>query len=844
MNIGFHLRHIRDIIKNMGSFERAAKIADAYFNFPAPAIEQQLSSEKKVYRYMGAVGKTIVAALICVASIVLLWYTWQIYELPLSHPFTVVLIVLGCLAVGASSSGFTKAWSIYWAIYRRESQGSSHWATPSELRSRNMLFPRDEKVTPTHLPLAFLGTKYQIAIPIKESREHKAGFGPPGSGKSDSFSIWEARAYSEIGAAIILDMKGEIYRRSAHYYENVYRIDFERPEYSDRIDLLSFCRPDPRHPGEDAKAAGEISSFMIGYDPNNPKGGENPFWPQSATSMLKCFLMFLAEKFEHVQPADLFKVLAVLTKQAEAELKMNPKQPPQHPLHRAFMHAHNPEIRHEWSPLSTLDEKTLGNIVISMTTPIASFRDPSVQTIFTAPTNEERLRGCRVVDFRDLRRKGTAIYVVVPEGQASRFYAVLGTVFGVAMNVLRRTGEAKGACDTLIQLDEAGNVPLRNLREDIGVGRGRRMTFSLSYQSKNQPITQYGRDYAESFLQSCSVKVALPGITDETAEWFTKLLNKTTTIKRTINDARADALDSERLDEVGVDLMPANAFRTMERYKQCVIVINQASPVLARIPDAASMVDGRESIPQKFVWSEEELRAAKRDEIASRTFFEHVDKLPRLPRSPFDIEHAIEVAPVQTFDTAKSVWTTIDVMKEQRHREIKAYAETLKKEAPTLEEITEARNRVSNVVDVFAQAPEDVAVVGSDFAAKVVGDGSNGKKVAADAAESNDNNGGGNSNGNGSAAASPVSSGATAASTSNPKSQIEPTQNQQSPTPQPGAQQGAPEPNSAMFKRERMTPDRVREATQEDVLNLDEVKPPVEEVGVALPMAAQTEPPM
>lgn len=833
MKIRFHLRHLGDILRNLGNAERAARIADAYFNFPAPAIEQQLSSEKKVYRYMGVVGKTIIAGLMCALSVALLFYAWQVFETPLFHPFTVALIVVGCLTLGAASADFAKAWSIYWAIYRRESQGNSHWATPAELKARDMLFPRDAVVTPTHLPIAFLGTRYQIAMPVTQAREHKATFGPPGSGKSDSFSIREARAYSKIGAGIFLDLKGEIYKYSAHHYENVYRIDFERPEYSDRIDLLSFCRPDKRHPGEDAKAAGEIASLMIGYDPNNPKGGENPFWPLSATSMLKCFLMFMAERFEHVQPADLFRVLSVLMKQAEVEARLNPKQQPQHPLHRAFMGANNPEISAEWSPLSTLDEKTLGNIVISMTTPIASFRDPAVQTVFSAPTNEERARGCRVVDFRDLRRKGTAIYIVVPEGQASRFYSVLGTIFGVAMNVLRRTGEAKGACDTLIQLDEAGNVPLRNLREDIGVGRGRRMTFSLSYQSKNQPITQYGRDYAESFLQSCAVKVALPGITDDTAEWFCKLLNKTTTIKRTINDARADALDSERLDEVGVDLMPANSFRTMERYKQCVLVINQASPVLARIPDSAKVADPRESIPRKFVWSEEELRAAKRDEIAARTFYDHAGTLPRLPRSPFEIAHAIDVAPAESYNVAKSEWTTSDVLTERRREEILAYARSLKSEVPTNDELLDTRSRVAGYLDAFALAPEDVGRVPAEMAGRVLDAPPDGKK---------EGDGGGQ---NGSA---PKSGGAQATAATGggggPIPAIEETQEYQGPPTAPAQAPTPGKPTSAQFKRMRLTPERVAGAEQEEAPP-QEITPSLEEEVGALPMSGRrTEPPL
>jgi type IV secretory pathway TraG/TraD family ATPase VirD4 len=731
MSFSFHLKHIREICGSARDFSKAAKVADAYLNFPRPAIEQHLSSDKAARHYLAAHSRVVGAALFTALNLYLVYTAHRLVPAPLLSWWTGYLYILAVLCFVVLLIVYYQAWSPYFKFRRRESAGASHWATLSDLRARKMLFPREAKVTPTHLPVAYIGRNHMIALPADQVREHMVFFGPPGCGKSASFFIQQARDFSDIGAGIFLDTKGEIYRYSAHYFSNVYRIDLERPEYSDRIDLLSFCRPNPDHPGEDAKMAGEIASLMIGFDPNNPKGGENPFWPLSATSMLKCFLLYLAERFEHVQPADIFGVLAALSKQAEAEARRNPKNPPPHPLHRAFMSATNKEVRSEWSPLSTLDEKTLGNIVISMTTPIASFRDPAVQTVLSPPSNEERQRGCRLIDFRDLRRRGTAIFVVVPEGQASRLAAVVGTVFGVAMNVLRRTGDAPGRCDTLVQLDEAGNVFQRNLREDIGVGRGRGIAFSLGYQSKNQPKTQYGADYAESFLQSCSLKGALPGTTGETAKWFSEMCGKTTTFKHTINDVSADALDSDRWDETSRDLMEPDAFRQLERHKQCVLIINQAPPILARIPPNAKETDPRESIPKKFVWNEEDLRKAKQDEMARSRFFEHARALPPLPRSPYELPHDIAVGPTPTFDPARAAWTTADLQMAARRREIEEFAGRIPKVAPTADEVIGARTEVAARVDAFSLAPEgdDAAEQGAPEAVLPAGEGGTSKRL-------------------------------------------------------------------------------------------------------------------
>lgn len=721
MDLGFHKRQIAAILKRRDNFELAAKYVDAYVDLPRPSMRQNLTSGEALRAYLVAHARVMGGGVLTAANLALVYSAYHTLELALRSPGGALLALLGMAAVGAGVSEFERAWSPYYKFKRSESQGTARWALPGDLKTRNMLLPRGEKAAPDYLPLAGLGRKHQVVLPAEMAFEHMAFFGPPGSGKSASFFIHQARAWAEIGAGIFLDTKGEIFKYSAHYYDNVYRLDFERPEYSDRIDLMSFCRPNPAQPGEDARLAGEIASFVIGYDPNNPKGGENPFWPLSATSMLKCLLLFMAEKFGHapVQPGDIFRLLAVFSKQAELEARKYPKNPPPHPLHRSLMEADNPEIRAEWAPLSTLDEKTLGNIVISMTTPLACFRDPAVQTIFSPPSNEERARGCRVIDFRDLRRKGTAVYVVVPEGQASRLSSVLATIFGVAMNVLRRTGDAPGRCGTLVQKDEAGNVPDRNLREDIGVGRGRGIAFSFGWQDKNQPKIQYGADYAAAVLGMIGTKVALPGLTGETAKYFVELLDKTTTVKKTVNDVRNDAFDSERLDEVGVALMSEGELRQLERHTQCIIVINNAPPIRARIPENAKAVDPNVSKPQKYVWTEEDLRQAKRDEIAERTFYEGVRRMPKLPRTAFELDHAIALGPTLSYDHDAGAWTDRDVMMQLRHKAILEYAAGRVFEPVTVDEIVAMRSRVSQLTDAFAHAPGEPELIDANMAAAV-----------------------------------------------------------------------------------------------------------------------------
>ncbi|MGH9940135.1 MAG: type IV secretory system conjugative DNA transfer family protein [Blastocatellia bacterium] len=50
------------------------------------------------------------------------------------------------------------------------------------------------------------------------------------------------RAWSATGSAVVLDPKGELYDQTAYKFENVYRIDLQDTERSDRWNFLPSCR--------------------------------------------------------------------------------------------------------------------------------------------------------------------------------------------------------------------------------------------------------------------------------------------------------------------------------------------------------------------------------------------------------------------------------------------------------------------------------------------------------------------------------------------------------------------------------------------------------------------------
>jgi type IV secretory pathway TraG/TraD family ATPase VirD4 len=133
------------------------------------------------------------------------------------------------------------------------------------------------------------------------------------------------------------------------------------------------------------------------------------------------------------------------------------------------------EARVQWGIFKKADrEKTQGGVFVGLGTKLAPLRSPHAMAVMQSVTDEEHERGLREIDLYRLRDRGTGVYVIVPEGDATRYRIVLSILFGLAASITRKTSDNENGAPVLLALDEAGNIPLHNLSEALGVGRGRR----------------------------------------------------------------------------------------------------------------------------------------------------------------------------------------------------------------------------------------------------------------------------------------------------------------------------------------------------------------------------------
>lgn len=217
--------------------------------------------------------------------------------------------------------------------------------------------------------------------------------------------------------------------------------------------------------------------------------------------------------------------------------------------------------------------------------------------VMQSVTDEERKRGVREIDLQDLRKPGTAIYAVIPEGDATRYRIVLTILFGLTASIARKTSNNSEAAPVLLALDEAGNIPIHNLSEMLGVGRGRKCAVALGYQNIGQLYKQQGRDGAQAILGSVGTMVFLPGLDSETAQYAARRIGRTTVLQHTSVDAPGSSYDNERQSETGRDLLDAAELRQMVAYEQAVAIVGTAPPVMFGFP--ACQKDGRIAHPMQ-----------------------------------------------------------------------------------------------------------------------------------------------------------------------------------------------------------------------------------------------------
>jgi type IV secretory pathway TraG/TraD family ATPase VirD4 len=578
------------------SLDQSLKRIDARYRIPRPADALHLDSFQAAVRLMRDVGEGLLLVACGITTACLLWHLANVLlrvgvEI---HDYMMIAMPVALLI------GVAEALSLalpYYRLTQRLTHGSARWADVKTLKDLKLAHDKRGLLPAGTLRIGRLTRRHDLVLPLNQVLRHAAIFGPPGAGKSASFFMSIAKDWARYGSAIFLDPKGELFAYTAQHFKRICRLDLADPRYSDRWNFVPACKGD-------AELAHEVASIIVGYDPNKHVNYD-PFWQQAETALATALLLHLPQIVKNATPAQIAEFIADRDlKETDDEISRSPER----------------EARIHWGLFKKADkEKTQGGVFTGLGVKLDPFRSPHALAVLQSVTDEELARGLREIDLYDLRKPGTAIYVVIPEGDATRYKIILSILFGLVASVARKTSHEESGAPVLLALDEAGNIPLHNLSEILGVGRGRRFGLVLGYQNIGQLYKQHGRDGAQAILGSISSQIFLPGLDAETAQYAARRIGRTTVLQHTSVDAPGSTYDNERLAETGRDLLDAAELRQMAEYTQAVAIIGSAPPVKFGFPECAKEGRIASALPRELAIPITLAEAEKAEQAAHQT---------------------------------------------------------------------------------------------------------------------------------------------------------------------------------------------------------------------------------
>lgn len=537
---------------------------DASYGIPRKANEQYLPSYQAFWHWSADIGMCVFFIALGIFGSILCLFAGVLLDV-----YGLMTLVFWAMALICLAGSLVDSYSLLWAYKVRRmstAHGSARWAKAADLircglmnKMRGLPMPRNA------LPLAKAFRGRDVFLPAKQWLRHFVMFGPTGSGKSKTFFMSMIRAILNDSSCLVYDPKGELFAQTAFAAKKIYRLDLNDPTKSDRWNFIPKCRKDPAF-------ACQLAGMMIGVE-SRRRSNADPFWGDAEQIALTAILLHIAEVYgEKAVPAFAADFLLFMNSDAEQSFDEVMMSSPSLYAKQAYMAFRQAPIQ------------TRGSILIGLYNKLRPFTLAPARMVTVPPSKDEKRSGCQTIDFSDLRRPGTAIYLVVSEGAADVYKEFIASFIGQAVMEMRLDGANEPEHPCFVLIDEAYQLNVSEVKRISGIGRGRGVGLGLGYQDLPQMYDQYGREQANAILGTIMTKIFLPGLDDVTAEYASKQLGDTTIFSKTFQDFPGKKQDNTRYAEQRRSLMLPTEIRQTAAHSEVIIISDTSPPIRAAYP--------------------------------------------------------------------------------------------------------------------------------------------------------------------------------------------------------------------------------------------------------------------
>ncbi len=427
--------------------------------------------------------------------------------------------------------------------------GSAHFSSAFELQ-RAGLFSEEGIV---------LGKAYgkRLRLPGYEGALVVA---PMGGGKTTAIAIPNLLEWN--GSGVFNDLKGELYRETARYRQEVLENECFLWAPTDRAGQTVSYNPffyvsdNPDYRIRDLQL---IAQVLI---PATKQG--IGFWYQSSRELFLTLSLYFLETKGAVTLTEIHDI----SKQKkffvwlEKEIMKNE-------------HVFSKFLKQNAYAILGAHHETQTNILKDFHSRTGLFNDPVVG--YATSKND--------FDFRELRRKKMSIYIHIPDGDKERLSPLLTLFWAQLLDVM--SAKEPGADEpygVLALMDEFGNMErINKLKDGMSFLRSYHIRSIIIVQYLAQIISVYGRDDAKGFLNS-KVKIAFALNDIDDAQFFSKALGSKTVkvTSSSVNTGHGDrpGSRSQSVSYRARALMSPDELMQLSHKKE-IILIEAKNPVKA-----------------------------------------------------------------------------------------------------------------------------------------------------------------------------------------------------------------------------------------------------------------------
>lgn len=330
------------------------------------------------------------------------------------------------------------------------------------------------------------GGEYQLSLGHLDENGatlHYSGEGslitiaPPGSGKTQCFVIPNMLNWK--GAAVVLDIKGEIYAATHKWREKnvgkVYKFSPLDPNNSNSYNPLTFVRDEPDYIWEDSRF---LADMMI-----VPSGASDPFWENMARDVLTAAIAHVTFNNEPDDRA-MSKVLDIIYGIGWDEMITSLKT-----------NVLVSSMRRMGSALEEMEKKQRDSVLKTAQSSLSAWQGERIAKV----TNKSDWNPL------DLRNGTPTIYICVNPNEIESYLSVIRVFIAQHIRMLTTELPQRGAAPVLFMLDELPRLKkMPPVDEALNIGRQYGIKLWMFAQSYGQLKDAYSDP--EGLIGSCVVR--------------------------------------------------------------------------------------------------------------------------------------------------------------------------------------------------------------------------------------------------------------------------------------------------------------------------------------------------